>query len=161
MGTSDSDGPAPGAVQPATTTSTAFDDDGNLMPGVVDPNASPADQAAQLMSRLRQQGFSESEAFGMAAAYLQDIAAPTPPPLQAPSAESARWSPDELRERIADVEAQIAQELLAEQSRHDSLLGPTILALMWATRRGCDCQFSQCSTATSTPHSTPRRIPWD
>jgi hypothetical protein len=38
----------------------AFDDEGNLMPGIVDPNASPLEQAEQLMAQLRQQGMTES-----------------------------------------------------------------------------------------------------
>ena len=42
---------------PATPTNRlAFDDEGNLMPGIVDPDASPAEQQAQLAAHLQAQG---------------------------------------------------------------------------------------------------------
>jgi hypothetical protein len=114
--------PPADAAAPVTVTPAAFDDEGNLMPGVVDPNASPADQAAQLMLRLQQQGFGESEALGLATDYLQDRLATSPQPLQPPSAESRNWTPDELQARIDDVEQQLRRELEARQARDDSLL---------------------------------------
>jgi sulfur carrier protein ThiS len=49
-----------------------FDDDGNLMPGVVDPNASESEQQQQIADRLRQLGFSPSEAVAIANDYLVD-----------------------------------------------------------------------------------------
>jgi len=42
---------------PATPTNRlAFDDEGNLMPGIVDPDATPAEQQAQLAAHLQAQG---------------------------------------------------------------------------------------------------------
>lgn len=46
-------GPAP-ATTP--TDRLAFDDEGNLMPGIVDPDATPAEQQAQLAAHLQAQG---------------------------------------------------------------------------------------------------------
>jgi hypothetical protein len=43
-------------------TQLAFDDDGNLMPGIVDPNASPAEQQAQLRAHLQAQGLEPAQA---------------------------------------------------------------------------------------------------
>jgi hypothetical protein len=48
----------------------AFDDDGYLMPGVVDPNASIEEQQAQLESYLRRNGYSASESFEIAANHF-------------------------------------------------------------------------------------------
>ena len=50
------DAAAPVATTPPPVTQTAFDDDGNLMPGIVDANASPEEQQAQLAARLERQG---------------------------------------------------------------------------------------------------------
>jgi hypothetical protein len=44
----------------------AFDDEGNLMPGVVDPQASPQEQAAQLADHLQRQGLDADEAAALA-----------------------------------------------------------------------------------------------
>ncbi len=49
-------------VAEGRTVTPTFDEDGNLMPGVVDPNSTPAEQQAQLESRLRQQGYSATDA---------------------------------------------------------------------------------------------------
>ena len=58
---------------------TAFDDDGNLMPGVVDPNASREQQMAQLAARLREQGFSDDEALRLAGTRFAPPVAMTDP----------------------------------------------------------------------------------
>jgi hypothetical protein len=67
--------PAPGTGTPNVPaapppTSTAFDDDGNLMPGVVDMAASFEAQREQLAARLLEQGFSAGDAAGMAAEHF-------------------------------------------------------------------------------------------
>ncbi|KQY89264.1 DNA/RNA non-specific endonuclease [Pelomonas sp. Root1444] len=43
-------------------TQTAFDDEGNLMPGIVDPNATPAERQAQLAAHLQAQGLEPAQA---------------------------------------------------------------------------------------------------
>jgi hypothetical protein len=53
----------------------AFDDEGNLMPGIVDPAASPQDQKAQLQARLEAQGLSSAQAAAMAQQYFDRLAA--------------------------------------------------------------------------------------
>jgi Restriction endonuclease fold toxin 7 len=53
-----------------TVITPAFDDDGYLMPGVVDPNASLEEQQAQLESYLRRNGYSASESFEIAANHF-------------------------------------------------------------------------------------------
>jgi len=55
-------------VQPVSRT--AFDDEGNLMPGIVDPNATPQQQQAQLQAQLEQQGFSADHAGALAAQHF-------------------------------------------------------------------------------------------
>jgi DNA/RNA non-specific endonuclease len=60
-------GTTPGATPPA------FDDEGFLMPGIVDANASPQEQAAQLSAHLQRQGLSAEES---AALSQQTILAP-------------------------------------------------------------------------------------
>jgi hypothetical protein len=120
----------------------AFDDEGNLMPGIVDPNASPLEQAEQLMAQLRQQGMTESEAYSLTSDFLQDIVSVAPPTLQQPSVESTHWSPEELAARVADVEQELAYELAAQQLREESMLTPEELALLTGGGN---------STRTSTP----------
>lgn len=44
----------------------AFDDEGNLMPGIVDPQASPAEQQAQLAAQLQAQGMDAGQALQLA-----------------------------------------------------------------------------------------------
>ena len=52
---------------PATPTNRlAFDDEGNLMPGIVDPEASPAEQQAQLAAHLQAQGLDAEVANSLA-----------------------------------------------------------------------------------------------
>jgi hypothetical protein len=46
----------------SNTVTPAFDDDGNLMPGVVDPNASAEQQRAQLLAALSRQGITGEHA---------------------------------------------------------------------------------------------------
>lgn len=48
-------------------TQTAFDDEGNLMPGIVDPNATPEQQRAQLQAQLERQGLSAEHASALVA----------------------------------------------------------------------------------------------
>ena len=45
-----------GPVPATPTNRLAFDDEGNLMPGIVDPEATPAEQQAQLAAHLQAQG---------------------------------------------------------------------------------------------------------
>ncbi len=69
------------------------------MPGVVDPNATPAEQQAQLESRLRQQGYTDDDAARVVHAYFR--------PDQAISyLDQHDWTPDSSRVMTA------AQELL-------------------------------------------------
>ena len=107
------------ASAPSPTTSAAFDDDGFLMPGVVDDSLPAAQQMLQLQDRLESQGLSAEEA-GLLAfdAVWRDPAQTLSQPIEG----SASWSPAELQSRIADVEQVLDQELRAQQAREDSLL---------------------------------------
>ena len=51
---------------PGPVTQTAFDDDGNLMPGIIDPGATPAEQQAQLAAHLERQGLDAGSATALA-----------------------------------------------------------------------------------------------
>ena len=54
-------------------TQTAFDDDGFLMPGIVDPNASPAEQVLQLAAQLLRPGMPAAQANLLAQQELGNI----------------------------------------------------------------------------------------
>jgi hypothetical protein len=112
------------------TNRVAFDDEGYLMPGIVDPNATPLEQAEQLMAQLRLQGLTESEAYSLTSDFLQDIVSVAAPTLQQSSVESTNWSPEEIAARVARVEQDLAYELAAQQARDESLLDPDELALL-------------------------------
>ncbi|MED5619667.1 hypothetical protein [Ideonella sp. BN130291] len=66
-------------LDPKPETRTAFDDEGNLMPGIVDPNASPEQQRAQLQAQLERQGFSTEQASALAAQEFDSRVAVTYP----------------------------------------------------------------------------------
>jgi len=51
-----------GGVPAEPPTRLAFDDEGNLMPGIVDPQATPAEQQAQLAAHLQAQGLEPAQA---------------------------------------------------------------------------------------------------
>jgi hypothetical protein len=77
-------------------TGTAFDDDGNLMPGIVDLNATPDQQRAQLQAHLERQGFSAAHASALVAQEFDSrvaVSYPVPPgggtPL--PDAQRGGW----------------------------------------------------------------------
>jgi DNA/RNA non-specific endonuclease len=59
----------PAQQQSAPITGTALDDDGNLMPGAVDRNATLEDQQAQLNARLLQQGVPPAQAQQLAQSH--------------------------------------------------------------------------------------------
>jgi hypothetical protein len=73
----------------------AFDDEGNLMPGVVDPHAPPAQQRAQLAEHLQAQGFSEEAAAQLAEAQF------APRPLGDPFAAIRDTDEPSYRELLA------------------------------------------------------------
>jgi hypothetical protein len=108
------------AGEPTPVTRTAFDDDGNLMPGIVDPNATPAQQQAQLAAHLERQGFSADEALAMAGDALPLGTTALLPP----SAESRTWTNEELRARLDEVDRRLALDLAAQEERDASLLSP-------------------------------------
>jgi hypothetical protein len=111
--------PAP-AAPPASYIGTVLDDDGYVMPGVIDPALPPDQQAAQLQQRLEQQGLSTAEATRLAQNAIFD----TGPVLAAPSLESQSWTPEELQARIGAVQSQLEQELAAQEARDASLENP-------------------------------------
>lgn len=111
----------PTATPGGTVTGTVFDDDGNLMPGVVDPALPPMEQAARVRSLLIVQGVSADEATWLAA---EAVFPPAEPVLGAPSPAAANWSPQELEARTADVERVLQEQIAAQQARDDSLLTP-------------------------------------
>jgi hypothetical protein len=63
------DRPSFGGVQSSIHLATAFDDDGNLMPGTVDLNLPLEEQQQQLAAHLQQQGWSATNASQFAADY--------------------------------------------------------------------------------------------
>jgi hypothetical protein len=81
-------GPVGVATTPPPVKQTAFDDDGNRMPGIVNPQATPEQQRAQLANQLRSQGMPVTVAHLMAQQALGgDVApptTPTPPAANAP-----------------------------------------------------------------------------
>jgi A nuclease family of the HNH/ENDO VII superfamily with conserved AHH len=73
----------------APVTQTAFDDEGGLNLGIVDPNASPEQQAQQLAAQLQRQGIPPAQANLMAQQALGNIVdgvAQLPQPTAAPTA---------------------------------------------------------------------------
>jgi hypothetical protein len=81
-------------------TGTVFDDDGNLMPGVLNTQATPAEQQRQLQSRLETQGYSSDDASRVVRAFFH--------PEQVSSyLDQHDWTPDSSQVMSA------AQELLA------------------------------------------------
>lgn len=114
--------PVPDEAQqpaPASSVGTAFDDEGNLMPGAIDPQAPPEQQQAQLIQQLREQGLSLEEAVVLAYETLVEAG---PPPLQLPAQAATAWTPEQLQARVDEVEQRVQEELLAQQARDESLL---------------------------------------
>jgi hypothetical protein len=91
---------------PAPVTQTAFDDEGNLMPGVVDPKASPEQQQAQLAAHLQQQGLDTETSQTLAQdAVLRSVPGLMPRLLAAlndPRTASGRLVTDEGHERALE-----------------------------------------------------------
>lgn len=106
-------------LEPAPWVGAAFDDEGNLMPGVVDPEATPEQQQSQLVQHLQEQGLSLEEA---AVLTYETLGAGMPAPLHPPAQEVAAWTAEQLQARVDEVEEFLQQELLAQQAREDSLL---------------------------------------
>ena len=93
----------------------AFDDEGKLMPGVVDPQGSLEEQQAQLQARLIQQGMNPQQAEQLAATHYDEVrefqdvflnAQPQPVLLAdasgwSPQVRSARQTIDGIEERIS------------------------------------------------------------
>jgi hypothetical protein len=79
-------------------TQTAFDDDGNLMPGIVNPQASPDQQRTQLANQLRNQGMSLAVAHLMAQQALGgDVAPPSSAPTPTANAPAGTSSTPDQR----------------------------------------------------------------
>jgi hypothetical protein len=70
------------APTPSSNGQTAFDDDGNLMPGIVNPQASPEQQRTQLANQLRNQGMPLTVAHLMA---QQALGGDVGPPITTPT----------------------------------------------------------------------------
>jgi hypothetical protein len=122
--------PDPGEVEvrPLPPTAVLFDDDGNLMPGAVDPDASALDQAGQIYEGLLAQGLTQEEAADMAADYLeQQAAAP-----QLDAAAQAAWAamtPQQREARMQDVQREIEFQLLSQEINDASIQDPSELAV--------------------------------
>jgi hypothetical protein len=106
---------------PSVVLSTVFDDDGNLMPGVVDTSLPLQQQIAFLQQQLQAQGLSAQDAGLLAIDTLGQAPAQA---LLPPSAASQNWTPQELQVRIGEVERALQNDLRAQQAREDSLLTP-------------------------------------
>jgi Contact-dependent growth inhibition CdiA C-terminal domain len=133
---------APSSTQSPAITSTAFDDDGNLMPGVTAAAAPWNEQLQQLRGRLLGQGMDPSTAERVAADYSQRtqndaeaafLVAEPDPVLVA----GVGWTPDvrSAREVIDGVESRMAD---------GSLKGPEINRAIDETYQG----FLQLSSTT-------------
>jgi A nuclease family of the HNH/ENDO VII superfamily with conserved AHH len=75
LGAAQPGGGTPTGTPTTATAPPALDDEGNLMPGVVDASATPEQQLAQLTARLQAQGLNASAA---AVAARQALAGPAP-----------------------------------------------------------------------------------
>ncbi|MDR7332981.1 hypothetical protein [Roseateles asaccharophilus] len=118
--------PDPGAVEvtPLPPGGLVFDDEGNLMPGVVDPEASAVDNAGVIYQRLLDQGLTQGEAAEMAVHYLEEQVPARPSVDPSLAAEWAGLSPQEQQDRLDEVQRQIEWELNADIVRHQSTLSP-------------------------------------
>jgi hypothetical protein len=96
---------------PALVAQLAFDDDGNLMPGVVTLDASFEDQRAQLQARLVAQGLSSSDAEAAAVGYYK---APLIIRDEAVREAAQAQNTDEARLDIDEFEPGSSYELLAD-----------------------------------------------
>lgn len=96
-------------VRPAT----AFDDDGNLMPGAVDPNAPVDSQMAELQARLIAQGLDPTRAASLAADYFADagLLPPSAYSTAAVAARDAQRTIASLAERYGGIDLVPAGEL--------------------------------------------------
>jgi hypothetical protein len=100
---------ANGRVTAGNTITPAYDDDDNLMPGVVNPNDTPAQQREQLLAALARQGITGSAATDIADDTFTFINGQQIPglPAFATGAEAAQY--------VADVnEGEAVKELIAE-----------------------------------------------
>ena len=114
--------PGPIEVRPLPVHGPVFDDDGNLMPGVIDPAASAVDSAGLIYQRLIELGLTQGEAAEMAVQYLEEQAPALPPADPGLAAEWAALSPQEQQSRLDEVQRQIEWELNAADARHLSTL---------------------------------------
>jgi HNH/Endo VII superfamily nuclease toxin with a HHH motif len=117
-----------------TAMTTVFDDEGHLMPGVLNTQATPAEQARQLQSRLEAQGYSSDDASRVVHAFFH--------PEQVTSyLDQHDWTPDSSQVMSA------AQELLArfpDMPAADAMAQARMLSSMNLLRN-----------APSTPSSEP------
>jgi hypothetical protein len=104
---------------PSSNFGIVFDDDGNLMPGVVDTSKPIVDQIAALQAQLQNQGLSSQESFLLA---MDSLWQEPSGPLSRASLESQSWTPQQLQTRINEVQAAIESDLRAQQARAESLL---------------------------------------
>jgi hypothetical protein len=100
---------------------TVFDDDGNLMPGVVNTSLPMEQQIAALQRQLQEQGLSVQEA-GMLA--IDALWQAPPQALFPPTTASQNWTAQELQTRVDAVEQALQDDIRAQQARDDSLLTP-------------------------------------
>jgi hypothetical protein len=143
----DSTQPLPGAAFAGT----AFDDDGNLMPGVVDANAPIEQQRAQLAAQLQVQGFDSETAAQLAAAQF------APPTGSLPATRLAFDDEGNLQPGIVDPGA---APVVQQRQLLDQLLGQGVpmaeasrLVWQWATQ---DTGNSANPLSTMGPDGEPR-----
>jgi hypothetical protein len=122
--------PDPGDVEtgPLPAAGPIFDDDGNLMPGAVDPGAPVVDQAGQIYEGLLAQGLTQEEAADMAADYLAQHAA-APQPDAAAQAAWAQLTPAQREARMQDVEREIEFQLRSREINDAAIQDPADLAV--------------------------------
>lgn len=122
--------PGPGDVEvevrPLPPAGVVFDDDGNLMPGVVDPQASVVDQAGRIFEGLIAQGLTPEEAADLASDYLAQQA-PVPTPDAAAQAAWAAMTPEQRELRLQDVQQEIEFQLRSQEINAASIQDPADL----------------------------------
>ena len=92
-----------------------FDEEGNLLPGIVDPDATPQQQRAQLQAQLEQQGFSADQAQALAAQHFdRNVAVAFPVPTGGPGGPGSELPPSQRSREMTrqDGEGRIVERTI-------------------------------------------------
>ncbi|WP_457356542.1 hypothetical protein [Roseateles sp. P5_D6] len=121
-------GPGDVEVRPLPPAGPLFDDEGNLMPGAVDANASVVDQAGQIYEGLLAQGLTQEDAADLASDYLAQHAS-APASDAAAQAAWAAMTPEQRELHLQDVQQQIEFQLRSQEINDASIQDPADLLI--------------------------------